>query len=288
MCYLADIPGGVRISVRVARKRTVPPIEERGWGSRHEQRPIKMEDMRNTTSIGRIGLIAVLAFVLQSACSDRLFDNPFDPDFGEALIEVVNTISTPAPWPRGLAWDGTTLWNVDASSNTLYSLNRLNGSIVRALSSPLPGTSGIAYDGRDLWVCGIETPFVFKISVLNGDIQRRLNLQKGAFTAVAFGREALWLADHLSNRILEVDPETAEVLSSFPNPGPRANGLAFDGSSLWIADSSTLSITRVSLTGQVLNRYLTPGQSPQGLAHDGVFLWNADGGRKIFQMKIGN
>lgn len=230
----------------------------------------------------------LLVFSLLSfqGCQDRLFDNPFDPQAGKILLEVVNTIFTSALIPQGLCWDGSTLWNVDYYTNTLFCLNRLNGNQVRALTSPLPTTTGVAYDGQDLWVCSDTSVDVYKINILNGDVQKRIHLQRGSFSAVEYGLGFLWLADSLSNEILKVDPETAEIVSSFSNPGTLVHGMAFDGKDIWLSDPSALTIYQVSTEGQILRSYLSPGQSPQGLTHDGSFVWNADADQKIYQLRV--
>lgn len=233
-------------------------------------------------------VLIFLCFFMFVSCQDRFFDNPFDPDAGRVVLEIINTILTTAFVPQGLCWDGSTLWNVDSYSNMLYSLNRLSGAQVRILTSPLPTTTGIAYDGQDLWVCSNTTVDIYKINILNGDIQKRLHLQRGSFTAIEFGLGSLWLADALSNEILRVDPETAEVTASFPNPGTLARGIAFDGINLWLSDPSALTIYEVATDGTVLRVYLSPGQSPQGLAHDGNFLWSVDGDQKIYQLRVQN
>jgi hypothetical protein len=223
-----------------------------------------------------------------NSCQDRIFDNPFDPDAGEVVFEVINTIPTPALIPLGLAWDGSTIWNVDGFNETLYSLNRLNGAQVRSLTSVLQVTSGIACDGYDLWVCSEALVEIYKINLLTGDIQKRLNLQRGSFTAIEYGNDGLWIADAQSNKVLRVDPDTAEIISSFMNPGTRVDGMAFDGAYLWVSDMATLTIFQMTLEGDVLRSYLSPGQSPRGLTYDGVFLWNADGNRRIYQLKFQN
>jgi DNA-binding beta-propeller fold protein YncE len=231
-------------------------------------------------------LLAVFSLILSAGCKDRLFDNPFDPQAGEIVFEIINTVYTPAIAPRGMTWDGSTLWNVDGSGDTLLSLNASNGTLVRTLKSPLFNTADIAYDGLDLWVCSESDVNVYRINVFSGDVQKRLNLQRGSFTAMEYGLGFLWLADAQSNKILKVNPETAEVLASFPNPGVRAGGLAFDGSHFWISDPRTLSIYETGLDGQVLRKYLSPGQSPQGLAFDGRFLWNVDANQKLYQLRF--
>ena len=232
--------------------------------------------------------LIVFSIFLHQSCQDRLFDNPFDPKAGEIVFEVVSTILTPAYMPLSLAWDGSTIWNVDGYNETLYSLNRLSGAQVRALTSPLPATTGIAYDGHDLWVCSEFSVDVYKINLLNGMIQKRLNLQRGSFTAIEYGLDSLWLADIQLNMILRVNPETGEIISSFYNPGVGVDGLAFDGNDFWISDSSTLTIYQVTTEGTVLRTFLSPGQSPRGLAFDGHFLWNVDGDRKIYQLRFQN
>ncbi len=232
--------------------------------------------------------LTLISLCFPFSCQDRIFDNPFDPDAGEIVLEIVNTILTSAYIPQGLCWDDSTLWNVDAYSNTLYSLNRLSGTQVRALTSPLPTTTGIAYDGQDLWVCSDTSVDVYKINIFNGDIQKRLHLQRGSFTAIEVGLDSLWLADALTNEIFRVDMETAEVTATFPNPGILVRGIAFDGVNLWLSDPSALTIYQITTDGTVLRIFLSPGQSPQGLTHDGNFLWNVDGDQKIYQLRVQN
>ena len=231
-------------------------------------------------------LATVSSLIFAVACQDRLFDNPFDPQVGEIVFEVVNTIYTPALRPRGLTWDGTAIWSVDNANEILYALNAASGGLVRTLRSPMFNTTDAAYDGQDLWICGESDVNVYRIGLFNGDVQKRLNMQRGSFTAMEYGQGFLWLADAQSNKILKVHPETAEVLGSFSNPGTRAGGLAFDGSHFWISDPSTLSIYETDFAGRVLRKYLSTGQSPQGLAFDGRFLWNVDANQKLYQLRF--
>ncbi len=78
----------------------------------------------------------------------------------------------------GLAWDGNTIWNVDGYTDTLYSLNRLNGAHVRSFYSPQPFLSGVTFDGQDLWLCSEADATIFKISLLTGGVQKRLHLEQ--------------------------------------------------------------------------------------------------------------
>ena len=114
----------------------------------------------------RLVFPCLISLALVSSCQDRLFNSPFDPDAGEGIFEVISTIVTPANEPRGLSWDGSTLWNVDGGANSLVSFNRFTGAPIRVLSSPLPDTTGIAFDGQDLWVCSRTVSYVYKINFI--------------------------------------------------------------------------------------------------------------------------
>jgi len=228
----------------------------------------------------------VFSLAVLPACRDRLFDNPFDPDIGEVVFEVVQTLVAPGGAPRGLTWDGSLLWLVDGASNTLAGLNPASGALIRTLAPPLSPAADAAADGPDLWICGEGSTDVFRINAFNGDVQKRLSLQRGSFTACEYAQGTLWLADALTNKILRVDPETAEVIGSFDNPGTRAAGLAFDGLHFWISDPATISIYELDAMGRLIRKFLSPGPSPQGLAFDGRFLWNADSNLHVYQLRL--
>ena len=86
--------------------------------------------------------LIVFSLFLLLSCQDRLFDNPFDPDAGMIILEVINTIQTQAVQPLGLTWDGNTLWNVDGSTGALFSLDRLSGTLVRTLFPQFDTSAG--------------------------------------------------------------------------------------------------------------------------------------------------
>ncbi|MCX6566453.1 MAG: hypothetical protein NTW38_08555 [Candidatus Aminicenantes bacterium] len=236
----------------------------------------------------KFAYLSVVVFSLAAVpgCRDRLFDNPFDPDVGEVVFEVVQTLAAPVSSPLDLTWDGSLLWMVDGASGLIAGLNPASGALVRTLQPPFSATAGVASDGADLWVCGEGSTDVYRINVLNGDVQKRLSLQRGSFTACEYAQGSLWLADSLSNKILRVDPETAEVIGSFGNPGTRAAGLAFDGLHFWVSDPAAISIYELDSTGRLIRKFLSPGPSPQGLAYDGRFLWNADASLSLYQLRF--
>ncbi len=63
--------------------------------------------------------------------ADRLADTIYRVDTGEGA--VLDSFPSPGPYPAGLAWDGTHLWNVDYETRTLYELDvTASGPYVRS------------------------------------------------------------------------------------------------------------------------------------------------------------
>ena len=83
-----------------------------------------------------------------------------DPSTGR----IVDSLSTPGGFPKGLAWDGSHLWLVDMVSG-LYRIEPKTGKIV-AFYELLPGAraEGLAWDGSHLWLADSEQDKIYKIS----------------------------------------------------------------------------------------------------------------------------
>ncbi len=105
-------------------------------------------------------------------------------------------------YPMGVAWDGTSLWNVDTTDRRIYQLDPSTGAVKRSLSSPAAGACGLTWDGACLWLTDAAT----------------------------------------DGLVYHLDAATGEVLRSFPGPGGaghQSTGVAWDGRALWINDEAT-------------------------------------------------
>ncbi len=75
-------------------------------------------------------------------------DGVWEPQFSEGKVD--SQFTSPSTNPRGLAWDGTNLWNADTDTDKIYKLNT-SGTILNQFTSPSSNPTGLAWDGTNLW-----------------------------------------------------------------------------------------------------------------------------------------
>lgn len=228
-------------------------------------------------------LLAVFSLFGLAACSDRLFDNPYDPAAETRAYEILSTLQTGIA-PVDLTFSGDALWAVDSLSRVL-ALNHNTGALIRELAAPLPA-AGVAYDGKDLWLSVQGTPQLVLINIINGAQIRLLRLLRGSFGPMDYHAGRLYVQDRLSNSILVVDPETGAVERSLPQPGFGGDGICHDGTSLWIIDATQTKIFRLSESGVLEGTYQAPTRTVSGLAFAAGIFWCGDRTGKIFRLRF--
>ena len=219
-----------------------------------------------------------------SGCSDRLFDNPLDPEAETRAYEIVATLPAANVVPLDLTFSGDVLWVVDAQSRIL-ALNYNSGALIRELDVPQQ-ISGIAYDGNDLWLGVKNTNQVVQVNIVNGAQIKALNLLRGDVGCLAYAAGRLYVADKLSNTILVVDPDSGTIEKTISQPGFTINGLVLDDSNLWTIDASQNKIFRLDASGSAVNVYQPPSRSAAGLAFSQGFIWCGDQTGKIYKLKF--
>lgn len=224
-------------------------------------------------------------FFLVAGCSERIFDNPFDPYVSKGEFFIVNYISLPTLDIGDLTWDGSTILCV-SKGGTIYSLNRVNGSVVRTIPSPIPSSTGLVYDGTGLWVSSPNHPEIVKINIVSGEIIKRTGVQALQVSSLAWDGSALWGYDQITKKIYKINQETGEIVSSLKIPGFSAGGIVFVEGNIWVSDPLSALIHKISIDGKVLSTYSSPGQTPKGLTYDGTYLWNSDASGKAFQLRF--
>ncbi|MGQ9618763.1 MAG: hypothetical protein ACUVUG_07385, partial [Candidatus Aminicenantia bacterium] len=230
-------------------------------------------------------LLIFLTSIYFSACSERVFDNPFDPYYSKGEFFIVNYINLPSSDIRNITWDGSTLIGI-APSGTIYFINKVNGSLIRTMTSPLSGPTGIVYDGTGLWLSSQSSTEIVKINILSGEVIKRTGVQRLQLSSLAWDGESILGYDSLTKRIYKINPETGEVINSFKSPGFTTGGMVFIEGNLWLSDTPSSLIYKINMEGKILSTYSSPGQTPRGLTFDGVYLWNADSSGKAFQLKF--
>ncbi len=233
----------------------------------------------------KIEFIFFINLLFLSGCSERVFDNPFDPFVSKGEFFIVNYISLPSSDIGDITWDGSTLLCI-SKSGTIYSINRVNGSTVRTIPSPLPSPTGLVYDGTGLWISSPEQPEILKINILSGEIIKRTGVQRLQISSLAWDGENLLGYDRITKIIYKINKETGEIISSIKIPGFSAGGILFFDGNIWVSDPLSALIYKLNPEGKILSTYSSPGQKPQGLTYDGAYLWNSDASGKAFQLRF--
>jgi DNA-binding beta-propeller fold protein YncE len=231
-------------------------------------------------------LVFALVFSLffLTACNDRLFDNPFDPDAETRAYEILSTLQVANIMPVDITFSGDALWVVDAQSRIL-ALNYNSGALIRELDFSQP-VSGITYDGKDLWLSIKNSNQVAQVSIVTGAQIKVLNLLRVDAGCLAYAAERLYIADKLSNKILVVNTDSGTIEKSISQPGFTINGLVIDGNTVWTIDATQNKLFRLDETGALLNVYQPPSRSAVGLAFAQDFIWCGDQMGKIYKLKF--
>jgi DNA-binding beta-propeller fold protein YncE len=83
---------------------------------------------------------------------------------------TINSFPSPAGEPRGLAWDGEYLWCADAGTDSVYKLDKSDGSVI----SSIPFSIGSDYGGltwgaeSNMWIA--NGPIISELNPANGDV----------------------------------------------------------------------------------------------------------------------
>jgi hypothetical protein len=200
-----------------------------------------------------------------------------------AIPPVVSEFTAPGASPRGLTWDGSSLWLVD-DLNTVYQLDTA-GNVLASFAITFTAT-GLAWDGSALWLGDAANSHYLQMDT-SGNISGTLDVWYGADSGIAWDGAGFWLGDYNTATLHQHTVSGAELLN-WPVPGgsgvEHPTGIAFDGTTLWVGDGfegSENNVDQFSAAGELLNTFDTndwgipPVTSPEykSLAWDGQYLW---------------
>lgn len=214
-----------------------------------------------------------------------------------SAVPIVSQFAVPGSAPRGLAWDGSSLWLVD-TSKTVYKLNT-SGGIASSFPITFPAT-GMAWDGAALWIGDDMNDRIVQVSV-TGSVLSTLDVWYWSNSGIAWDDTNLWISDYNLSEIHK-HALSGVSISSWPIPNnsgiEHPTGLAFDGTNLWIGDSkegAQNNVAQISTSGQLINTFDTsswgipPATYPEfkSMTWDGQYLWyTADDLSFVYQIAV--
>ena len=183
--------------------------------------------------------------------------------------------------PRALAFDGKSVWVMNALGGTLSDLAATGcGGSPDSCGQPrhtikvdqLPTAMTFSADGKILWVAvGLNSTLV----QFNPATRQQTNTfhLPNVPTAMLRVGDDLWIANQFTGTVTHVGAD-GSILGDFP-AGSKPVALAFDGARLWVANQEAAVLTQIDPdSGAILNTF-TPGGQPAALAFDGAHIWAA-------------
>lgn len=166
--------------------------------------------------------------------------------------------------PDGLAFDGTNIWVANSGSNTVSRMNPATGSRVDFPSDFAPRR--FAFDGTDLWVTNSNGDSVSKFDIVLGT---RIDYRIGhAPQGIAFDGRYIWAANSQDGTVSKIDRTNGSHVEYATGQG--AFGVAFDGNRIWVSNIFANTVSRVESNG--IKKDLQVMQ-PFDLAFDGTNIW---------------
>lgn len=222
--------------------------------------------------------------LLASACQERIFNNPRDPNAETGIYELLATLDIQGIIPEDLAFSDDALWVCDISGR-IIALNYNSGQLIRELNVNR-SVAGIAYDGANLWLTLRDSATIQRVNIVTGALLRELRLARGDLAGLDWHSDKLYIADRLSNSVLVVDPLTGDIEQTIVHPGFSLDGVAYDGSALWTTDGSQMAIYRYNTITAAITSFIAPDRRPAGLSASAGYIWLGDSSGRIYKLRF--
>lgn len=210
-----------------------------------------------------------------------------------ADVAIVDSFLVPGSSPRGMAWDGSSLWMVD-NIRDVYQLTP-SGEVVSSYAITFTAQD-MAWDGTHLWIASSSA--IHRMDA-QGNIVQTLNVNHYVDSGFVWDGTYFWVGDSNSGRIYK-HTATGQTLLYFETSDDRPHGITYDGKDLWFANRDFgRSLHRVSIQGETTGSTLeTVSLDSLGLpakktfefrviAWDGTYMWfSADDLFTIYKLDL--
>ncbi len=196
-------------------------------------------------------------------------------------MTIIASYPAPGLAPRGLAWDGESLWHVDEQLQRLFKLDSQDLHVI--LSFPISGEPrGLEWDGRHLWLTDNCTKMIQQIEPASGRVCNSLTIpDAGYLVGLAFHGQTLWQG-HYDGRVTEIDGATQRVVNR-QQVGHAICGMTWAQETLWYVDDELPALHLLDpSTWMEGTRFGLRGDAA-GLTWDGHHFWYADARRRTIQ-----
>jgi len=204
------------------------------------------------------------------------------------LYDIVNIIPAPTSDTRDLAFDGEYLWTGVRSSNLIFKLSPVDGTIIKTIPTTIEKPYGLTFDGNYLWIAGNQNQIIQQIDTSDGSVIKTISTPGYSLESYPYGLawdgNNLWHNDTKDPSINVPGDSTfyidtdGNILAAYDAHGGYPTGLAFDGQFLWSSDNEFAEIHKIRISDFTIVETISApgGDYPNGLTWDGQYLWVAN------------
>ncbi len=189
------------------------------------------------------------------ASPDQILE--LDPNTG-ATLNQFNAPTNTSTSAHGLAFDGESLYFVDALNDRLFELNPDDGTVLGFVQLPSGSYDGVAVleglvyvlntGSNDVLVVNPETQAIINTLDLNA-VNPGVTFQAGLGEIPSTGK---LIASTTTNQVVLIDPQTGEITSSFLHNGGFDAGLTSLNGEIYVGFTSSPEIRVFSQTGSLI------------------------------------
>jgi DNA-binding beta-propeller fold protein YncE/outer membrane protein OmpA-like peptidoglycan-associated protein len=173
--------------------------------------------------------------------------------------------------PEAIANDGTHLWVVNSTYNSLTELNE-DGSFVQSI--PVGNApDAVAADGTNVWVANAGDGTVTLLTA-NGTFVSTFSVGAQVTGISSDGTDA-WVSVAAWDEVVELSPQNG-IVNFFPT-GDDPTGISSDGTNVWVANSGDGTVTDYNIASTSVTTIVV-GNDPTGVFADGQYVWVANSG----------
>ncbi len=181
-------------------------------------------------------------------------------------------------YPIGMAYDGARLWVANRGSNSVTRLMAATPAVSMTIAITGTAPNGLCFDGKHVWVVNDGSNNVVRLRAATGAYVSTHNVGTNP-RLCTFDGTNIWVTNHGSNNVTVLKASDGSFVRTVA-VGTNPVGVLFDGANVWVTNSGSNNISKIRASdGVVLGTYAV-GQGPRGSTFDGFHIWvtNEDDG----------
>lgn len=176
--------------------------------------------------------------------------------------------------PRGVCFDGTNVWIVNFSDNTVSKLLASTGATIGTYTVG-NGPSDVCFDGTNIWTANSTDNTISKLLASTGATIGTYTSSGTQPLNICFAGANVWVTNHVSNAVAKIDTTSGSTVATC-TVGSAPIGICFDGTNIWTANFGNGTVSKVLASSASVIATYTVGSGasgPWGIVNEGSHIW---------------